>query len=321
MSNLREQANRARQLPLTDVASYLGGARHSQDKQRWDFQNCAVWIGKGENGHRFYDHHTCQGGGGAIDLTMYVLGCSFKHAIGRLNSLTGDDIPLPNPPVPSGLPANEPDSFSLPKAYVQHHGIVFDYLTNTRGLPVHVVELVMAAGDVYADSRRNATFVCRAPNGHVTGAELRGTGKTPYKGMAVGSRRGIGFFMVTHPTPIELVVVESALDALAYQALFTASAATIISTAGVVSTCPALVNLANHLGVTDIVIAYDSDVAGDKSAELLMASLKGGCLTVRRRVPCCKDWNDILLHIGDDASEATVLADDVCQSDLFTEVG
>ncbi len=86
--NLREQANRLRQLPLADVASHLGGKQHPQDRQRWDFQNCAVWVGKTENSHRFYDHRTSHGGGGAIDLTMYVLGCSFKEAVDRLSGLS-----------------------------------------------------------------------------------------------------------------------------------------------------------------------------------------------------------------------------------------
>ena len=320
MNNLRQQANRARQLPLIEVASYIGGTQHSQDKQRWDFPNCAVWIGKGENSHRFYDHRACQGGGGAIDLAMYVLGCSFKEAIARLNSLTCDGVTAMKPPALPGLPTREPTSFSLPKAYAQHKGLVFDYLAHIRGLPIHVVEPVMAASDVYADIRRNAVFICRAPDGQVTGAELRGTGKTPFKGMAAGSQRGIGFFTLAQPNATELVVVESALDALAYQALFTESAATIVSTAGVLPICPALMELANKLRVTAIVIAYDSDGAGEKSAEQLMASLRGGGLRLCRRTPWCKDWNDILLGMEGGPSNSETSANGDSQPSLFTEV-
>lgn len=321
MNNLREQANRVRQLPLTDVAGHLGGTQDSQDKQRWDFTNCAVWIGKGENGNRFYDHRTCHGGGGAIDFAMYVLSCDFKEAVRRLcDQASGSSMPPSKALGMHRTSTTDLVTFSLPHACPQHQALVFDYLTNTRRLPAHVVEPVLATGDVYADSRRNAVFVCRAPDGLVSGAELRGTGKTPYKGMAKGSRRGVGFFTLAHPNPTELVVVESALDALAYQALHRSSA-TIVSTAGVMPACPVLLVLAHKLGVTDIVIAYDSDGAGDGAAERLMASMQGEGLTLRRRAPSCKDWNDILLHIGEEATHPEVPGDGGCrQPSLFAEV-
>lgn len=321
MNNLREQANRVRQLPLTDVAGHLGGTQDRQDNQRWDFPNCAVWIGKGKNSNRFYDHRTCRGGGGAIDLAMYVLGCDFKEAVLRLGDLASGRSMPPSKVLGMHRPSTmELDTFSLPHACPQHQALVLDYLTNTRRLPAHVVEPVLATGEIYADSRRNAVFVCRAPDGLVSGAELRGTGKTSYKGLAKGSQRGVGFFTLTHPNPAELVVVESALDALAYQALHRSSA-TIVSTAGVMPACPVLLDLAHKLGVTDIVIAYDCDGAGDGAAERLMASLQGEDLTFRRRAPSCKDWNDILLHIGEEAPHPEAPGNGDChQPSLFAEV-
>lgn len=321
MRNLREQANRVRQLPLANVAKHLGGEQNPQDRQRWDFPNCAVWIGKGANSHRFYDHRNSQGGGGAIDFAIYVLGCTFKEAVDRLSVLaSGSPASAVRPSAQPDAQARGPALFSPPKANPQHQGVVFDFLTNARGLPAYVIEPVTAAGEIYSDSRRNAVFVCRAPDGQVTGAELRGTGKTPYKGMAAGSRRGVGFFTISHSTPTELVVVESALDALAYHALFPTPAATVISTAGVLATCPAVVELAAKLGVSDIVIAYDSDDAGDRAAEELIASIKEVDLTVRRRAPWSKDWNDVLLQVGQVASHAETLAAGDCQPSLFAEV-
>ena len=181
--NLREQANRLRQLPLTDVASHLGGKQHPQDRQRWDFQNCAVWVGKGEASHRFYDHRTSHGGGGAIDLTMYVLGCRFKEAVDRLSGLSsGRTASAVRLSAQTMTDAQAPAFFSPPKTSPQHQGIVFDFLATARGLPAHVIEPFMAAGDIYADSRRNAVFVCRAPDGQVTGAELRAPEKLRTRG-------------------------------------------------------------------------------------------------------------------------------------------
>lgn len=319
MTNIREQANRARNLPLEDVAALLGGSRSPHDRQRWDFAGCSIWIGKGENSQRFFDHHASRGGGGAIDLAMYVLGSDFKAALASLMALqdgaTGVHRNRGAAMRPIATPL-EPTSFVAPKSCPQYLPRLAEYMTQSRCLPASIVAGVMNLGVVYPDSRRNAVFLCHSPGGDVTGAELRGTGTTPFKGMAPGSRRGAGFFTLSPTAPTEVVVVESALDALAYQALFSASAACIVSTAGVMPECPALLQLAEKLGVEDIVIAYDNDTAGEAASERLVKSLAVDGITVRRRVPRLKDWNDLLMAGG---QVGTPLGD-AEQASLLTEV-
>ena len=137
-------------------------------------------------------------------------------------------------------------------------------------------------------------FIC-AERGNDTGAELRGTGKVAFKGMATGSQRGVGFFISTHSSPTHLVIVESAIDALSYKTLFPGEPACIVSTAGVLPACPTFATLAQALGVSDIAIAYDDDQAGNEAASKLMDQLAvDKTLTLRRRTPSAKDWNEAL---------------------------
>lgn len=322
MIAIREQANRARNLPLDVVADYLGGCRSRHDKQRWDFPGCSIWIGTGEDSQRFYDHHAGRGGGGAIDMAMHVLGCSFKDALKTLMAMDGDArSPVSKAVAPKRIPTpTETTPFVSPKPCPQHQLRLIEFLTRARGLPNSAITHAVELGLVYLDSRRNAVFLCHAPNGTVTGAELRGTGTTPYKGMAPGSRRGVGFFTLTRPAPTQLVVVESALDALAYQALFPSSAATIVSTAGVLPGCPVLLDLASKLAIEDIAIAYDNDTAGEAASQQLMESLAGNGRTVRCRRPWLKDWNDILLPDALATKQGIAQSDGHIQADLFTEV-
>lgn len=297
MTHIREQANRARNLPLEEVAELLGGCRSQHDKQRWDFAGCSVWIGTGEDRQRFFDHHAGRGGGGAIDLAMYVLGGDFKAALASLAALQDMKVDVHGNRGEAMRPiATSPGqtSFVAPKSCPQYLPRLSEYITRTRCLPSSIATQVVNLGLVYPDSRRNAVFLCHSSDGQVTGAELRGTGNTPFKGMAPGSRRGIGFFTLAHAAPSELVVVESALDALAYRALYPASPVTIVSTAGVMPACPVLFEIAKKLLIENVVIAYDNDTAGDVAADQLMDSLAEHGLILRRRRPWLKDWNDIV---------------------------
>lgn len=295
MKSLRAVANEVRVLALTDVALFLGGEQAKHDKQRWDFDGCSVWFGKGQNSHRFYDHHAGRGGGGAIDLAIHVLNCDFKAAVAALSPLVGAEPPGQSRPAPqAGVPAD----FAPPTPCPKYSGLLREYLTVKRALPLAVVEPALADGRIHADTRRNAVFLCHDGDGKLTGAELRGTGPKPFKGMATGSRRGVGFFTLAHATPERLVVVESALDALAYRALFPHELATIVSTAGVLSSCPALEALATSLGVAEVMLAYDNDAAGEAAATALATELsRRPDWTIRRRIPWGgKDWNDMLMH-------------------------
>lgn len=300
MKNWRELASRCREIPLDDVIIMLGGENDPHDTQKWNTPSGPIWLGKGKDCKKFFDHLTGIGGGGAIDLAMHIQRCAFKQAVTVLAEMLGHTRP---PCSPSGEKAamvtgNVTDGlFIRPAADIRHLPKVVDYLTKVRGLPLSLVQQHMDSGQIFADTRRNVVFICEW-EGHETGAELRGTGKVAFKGMVTGSRRGIGFFMSTHSSPTQLLVVESAIDALSYKTLFPDEPACIVSTAGVLPTCPAIATLAGTLGVSDIVIAYDDDQAGHEAASKLIDQLAvDKTLTLRRRTPSsAKDWNEALQH-------------------------
>lgn len=296
MTSWRDISNRCRDIPLVDVLESLSCEQDSRDRQKWHTSNGPVWLGKGENSQRFFDHLTGVGGGGAIDMVMHIKRCEFKQAVEMLASMLAGTYARPSPPAVAALRQVSPiAAFAPPAQAVKHLAKVEDYLTGKRGLPQELVIQCIGAGSIYADERRNAVFLCVDEAGKATGAELRGTGNTAFKGMAPGSQRGTGFFMLKHSSPIHLVIVESAIDALSYRALFAGEASFIVSTAGVMPACPAIVLLAQTLGVTDITVAYDDDLAGNEVADKLMAQLScENIFTLRRRTPWAKDWNEAL---------------------------
>lgn len=298
MKNWRELASQCREIPLEEVVVMLGGEKDPQDPQKWNTPSGPIWLGKGKDSHKFFDHLTGKGGGGAIDLAMHIQRCDFKQAVTALSGALGQTNTRCNSSRKKAamVTGNVSDGhFIRPAADFRHLPKVVEYLTQTRGLSLSLVQQHVDRGQLYADARRNAVFIC-ADGGNDTGAELRGTGKVAFKGMATGSRRGEGFFMSTHSSPTRVVIVESAIDALSYQTLFPGEPACIVSTAGVLPDCPALATLAGTLGVSDIAIAYDNDPAGNEAASKLIDQLAvDKALTLRRRTPSsAKDWNEAL---------------------------
>jgi hypothetical protein len=186
--------------------------------------------------------------------------------------------------------------FHAPQSVDKYCADVKQYLTKERAIPKPIVDALTSEGKVFADSRRNAVFLCEF-NEKTTGAEIRGTTGKRFSGMSQGSKRGIGFFTVPHPSPISLVVVESAIDALSYRALHPHDSAIIVSTAGVMPFCPKLIDLAKNHDISNIAIAYDNDAAGNDHAEKLAASLNCNSLIITRNQPDkFKDWNEVLCH-------------------------
>jgi hypothetical protein len=70
------------------------------------------------------------------------------------------------------------------------------YLVQERRLAPSLLEPLVQAGLLYADTHANAVFLLRDPSsGCPVGAELRGTTRPPWRGMAPGSRKDDGYFV------------------------------------------------------------------------------------------------------------------------------
>ncbi len=160
------------------------------------------------------------------------------------------------------------------------------YLTVERGIPVTLLEPLIRAGTLYADSRANAVFLLRGADGHPVGAELRGTSGPCWRGLAPGSRKDLGYFSVPAQARPELILCESAIDALSCLALHPKHGC--ISTAGA-RPHPRWLGLLLEQG-RQIACGFDRDAAGETMAQEMIASYPA----IRRLRPEAHDWNDQL---------------------------
>ena len=94
-------------------------------------------------------------------------------------------------------------------------GRVLRYLTERRHLASALLEPLLESGRLYADQRGNAVFLLVAGKANrPVGAELRGTGPRVWRGMAPGTRKDLGYFWTGARGAKEIVLCESAIDAI-----------------------------------------------------------------------------------------------------------
>lgn len=277
-AQLGRLASELRCTPLEIILPALAAVRDCTDKDRWQTPLGSISV----TGSQFFNWNRQTGGGGAIDLVMHLRQINFKEATLWLRDrVDAGHLPAPQTRAASSPAFQRPtrDDHQLPK--------VIRYLTIERGLPQELLAPLVTQGEAYADRRGNAVFLVLNREGSAVGAELRGTTSVKWRGMAAGSRKMAGFFSVQGPTSEEIILCESAIDALSAHALI--PRAKCISTAGAASNPLWL----NALLARDIPIycGFDNDVAGDQAAEQLISRYP----QVRRLAPEHHDWNDDLL--------------------------
>ena len=273
---------RLRAVPLAEVLTRLGAARDPRDKARWKADRGTISV----NGMRFFDWHAHAGGGGAIDLVMHLHGASFKDAVAWLQHAFGD-VHVPHVPHGAAEPPPSHRAFQPPPRDDGKLARVVRYLERERAVPRDVVAPLLDAKTVYADARGNAVFLHLAPRGKPVGAELRGTTRVQWRGMARGSRKAAGYFSAGPVDARETVICESAIDAISCHAL--RASARCVSTAGTCSDRPWLASLVAtgapvHCG-------FDADDAGDSFARAIIARHPA----ITRLRPALHDWNDVLV--------------------------
>ncbi|MDE0050724.1 MAG: DUF3991 and TOPRIM domain-containing protein [Rhodospirillales bacterium] len=292
-SSWEDLVRSARGTALEGVALSLGYRRDGRDRSRWRCSGSIVSI----NGAKFFDHLQGRGGGGAIDLVMHARGCGFREAVAFLSAAaaaSGDPGPRPQDPPGRGLQGRpRRRALGLPPASEALWPAVRDHLVERRGLDPALVEACRRRGTVYADRRRNAVFVSRNASGAATGAEISGTGRSAFKGMAPGSRKALGgFWMSLSGRPADPVLLaESAIDALSALSMPALPDAdfTAVSAAGRAPGVPPWVVVGGRGG---ILCGYYPDAAGDAAAERLCRA-DGRAARLRPGAEGA-DWNDLL---------------------------
>ena len=286
--DFRRRAAAARAVPLESVLVFRGAQRDRQDQAKWHTEQGPLSV----TGPKFMNWHGGQGGGGAIDLVMHLAGVDFRTALEWLERHfatrprargdstaheAGPESPAPEPPRTLRLPA--PDARLL--------GRVRQYLTQCRGLAASVLEPLVQSGKLYADRRGNAVFLLVAGKAQrPVGAELRGTGPRVWRGMAPGTRKDLGYFWIGAQGSREIVLCESAIDALSCFQLHPQRIC--ISTSGVRADPPWLDGLLAR--GYDIFCGFDADAPGDAAAAHMLALHPA----IRRLRPPAHDWNDVL---------------------------
>jgi hypothetical protein len=278
---IRRNADRVRAIPLETVLELAGARRDRHDRAKWHTKSGVLSV----TGAKFMDWHLSAGGGGAIDLVIHLMGLDFKGAVAWLCHR----FPDADPSQRAGRSEEAPPAgrqLRLPRRDPGKLALVLRYLVGERRLPRSVLVPLVERGVLYADERANAVFLMLAEDGRPAGAELRGTGRRPFRSMAKGSRKDLGCFSVPAPGPRRVVLCESAVDALSCHALYPGFRC--VSTAGA---RPDPLWLGPLLrGGHEILCGFDADETGDAMARAMTALHPA----VTRLRPPRKDWNDVL---------------------------
>ena len=274
----RRVADRVRAIPLEAVLGILDAERDPYDRAKWHTRKGVLSV----TGAKFMNFHLGVGGGGAIDLVMQVEDLDFLPAVAWLERRFPEEGPSLAPPLPERprdrrLLLPQPVPGNLPR--------VLRYLVRERGLPLSLVESFTEHNNIYADERANAVFLMFPEDGSPVGAEIRGTGRRPFRGLARGSLKDLGSFGVPSPGSRRVVLCESAIDALSCHLLHPDSICR--STAGA---RPDPLWLGPLLIDHQVFCGFDADETGDEMAAAMIAIHP----SVQRLRPGRKDWNEVL---------------------------
>jgi hypothetical protein len=284
----RRRADRARALPLEVVLMARGAVRDRHDRSKWHTEQGPLTI----TAAKFINWSCHRGGGGAIDLVMHLTRVDYHSAVTWLEQrfALGPVAAEQSTSAPSrheSSRAGRHRPLRLPVPSGPQRGRVLRYLTERRHLASVLLEPLLESGRLYADPRGNAVFLLVAGKANrPVGAELRGTGPRVWRGMAPGTRKDLGYFWTGVRGAKEIVLCESAIDAISCFQL--RPDRICISTSGVRANPPWLSGLI--VRGYHIHCGFDTDQPGDDAAHQ-MISLHP---TVQRLRPPAHDWNDAL---------------------------
>lgn len=286
-ADLHQRAAVVREAPLETVLLLRGAERDRHDRRKWHTEQGPLSV----SGSKFMNWRRGQGGGGAIDLVMHLAGVDFREAVAWLQQHVTASPPSGGASATCAAgqesTAAEKHGLRLPASDARLLGRVRRYLTRRRGLAVGLIEPLVQAGKLYADRRGNAVFVLVAGKAQrPVGAELRGTGPRAWRGMAPGTRKDLGYFWIGAPGSRDIVLCESAIDAMSCFQLHPQRIC--ISTSGVRADPPWLDGLLAR-GYA-IFCGFDADGPGDAAAARMLALHPA----IHRLRPPAYDWNDVL---------------------------
>jgi 5S rRNA maturation endonuclease (ribonuclease M5) len=292
--DLRRSTESIRDIPLVQVLSAAGYSRDKDDSAKWRGPAGVISIDIKNGKSRFFNHSNQKGGGGAIDLSIHLFGFDFKGAVAWLGSEfrpglavgaalhSVREVAIEAARQPTPLPV--PDALTWPRAR--------DYLIKIRGLSPKAVDILHEKGRIFSDGFANLAFVyTHLKTGEGVGCELRGTDpEIPWKGFR-GVKKATGFW-IRKRNSREVVIVESAIDAISFAQLHPDRICDVVSLGGVgVAQARQIAQEANKTGRI-LTIGFDCDMAGDQVAAIIHREFPQ---TQRLVSTKGKDWNEELL--------------------------
>ena len=276
--------------PCTVLADYdftLDKAKSTANGRVMRRQDDKLLVMRGDNGNWIVTDMRAGKSGSVLDLMMWLTGCSFVEAANRLQAVNCDQtqtLPLPIPKKQN--PMTPPLSLdTLAPATRQTANLA------ERGIG-DWVQHPLFLGKVLMDKRGNACFPHYDDNGPC-GWEIKNAGFT---GFASGGHKGLWFS--NRPAVLRrLVLTESAIDAMSYQAIHGGDDVRYLSFGGGIGRNQiGLITRAIERSPPDcvIVLAVDNDAAGKGYIQQIEA-LANGCRRVQVHQPTTgKDWNEAL---------------------------
>ncbi len=272
---IKVKADLVRNINLKEILKSTGATQDRLDKNKWHTPQGVISV----TGTKFMNWNQCSGGGGAIDLIIHLKKIDFKTAVDYLSDNFSVSEVQQSPrisKVPLKLPVRDNKTLTQ----------VISYLRDKRHIPLSLIKDLIYKGTIYSDNRSNAVFLLLGKEKRIVGAELRGTTELSWHGMAYGSRKDLGYFYVSGRDPKEIVLCESAIDAISYFVIRPDRMAA--STSGITPN-PLWLKIFINKGC-QIYCGYDSDEAGDKIARRMIELYP----SVKRLRPHLHDWNDVL---------------------------
>ncbi|MDI6606756.1 MAG: DUF3991 and TOPRIM domain-containing protein, partial [Candidatus Omnitrophota bacterium] len=280
---IKIKADLVRNIDPAAILRLTGATADKSDKNKWHTPRGVISV----SGPKFMNWNQGCGGGGAIDLIIHLRRCNFKTAVLWL----ADNFGFPEIQGFAGINPGSKGTLKLPLRDNKKLSQVIRYLGEERHLPLSLIKALIHTGKLYADRRGNAVFLLLGKEKRIVGAELRGTTKIRWQGLAPGSRKDLGCFYVSgreliNQTLTKIVICESAIDAVSFLALEANCLAA--STSGA-NPNPAWLKMFINKGY-EVYCGYDADDAGDNLAKKMIELYP----SIRRLRPPRHDWNDVL---------------------------
>ncbi len=275
----RKKADSVRNIHLHTLLQHLSCRKDPRDRTKWHTPQGIISV----NGQKFMNWTLGIGGGGAIDLAMHLRGSGFKEAVFWLcNNFS--QTPISQSFQKRSYPPKQ--SFSPPHRNDKNLSQIIHYLRYHRHIPKQLIDNLIESGNLYADDRNNAVFLLLGKNKIVTGAELRGTCNTQWRGMVPGSSKKQGCFYIIGSSTRKMVLCESAIDAISCFVLHPEY--TAISTSGATANPAWLGNFISKR--CEIYCGFDSDRTGNMLADKMIKRYP----SIKRLQPSMHDWNEAL---------------------------